>query len=86
MVSHLLFYQLVLIALAWLFFLLLYAWPRARARRPHPAAASTQTPPNRLSAWPRNHPVPCVSRTSRIPKCPLPRDPTRCRRRIDAPA
>jgi hypothetical protein len=32
MVSHLFFYQLALIALAWLFFLLLYAWPSDRAR------------------------------------------------------
>src|SRR5215831_5684891 len=38
MVSHLFFYQLALIALVWLFFLLLYAWPSERARRPHPAA------------------------------------------------
>jgi hypothetical protein len=36
MVSHLFFYQLALIALAWLFFLLLYTWPSDRARRPHP--------------------------------------------------
>jgi hypothetical protein len=40
MVPHLFFYQCVLIALVWLFFLLLYAWPRDRARRPHPAAPS----------------------------------------------
>jgi hypothetical protein len=38
MVSHLFFYQLALIALGWLFFLLLYAWPSDRAHRPHPAA------------------------------------------------
>ena len=38
MVSHLFFYQLALIALVWLFFLLLYAWPSDRARRPHPPA------------------------------------------------
>jgi hypothetical protein len=38
MVSHLLFSQLALIALGWLFFLLLYAWPSDRAHRPHPAA------------------------------------------------
>jgi hypothetical protein len=38
MVSHLFFYQLALIALVWLFFLLLYAWPSDRTRRPHPAA------------------------------------------------
>ena len=38
MVSHLFYYQLALIALVWLFFLLLYAWPSDRARLPHPAA------------------------------------------------
>jgi hypothetical protein len=38
MMLHLFFYQLALITLVWLFFLLLYAWPRDRARRPHPAA------------------------------------------------
>src|SRR3989441_12345823 len=38
MVSHLFFSQLALITLVWLFFLLLYAWPSDRARRPHPAA------------------------------------------------
>jgi hypothetical protein len=38
MVSHLFFSQFALIALLWLFFLLLYAWPSDRARRPHPAA------------------------------------------------
>jgi hypothetical protein len=37
MVPHLFFYQLVLIALVWLFFRLLYAWPSDRTRRPHPA-------------------------------------------------
>src|SRR5215510_7285249 len=31
MVSHLFFYQLALIALVWLFFLLFYAWPSDRA-------------------------------------------------------
>jgi hypothetical protein len=39
MVSHLFFYQLALIALVWLCFLLLSAWPSERARRPPPAAA-----------------------------------------------
>jgi hypothetical protein len=38
MVPHLFFYQCALIALVWLFFLLLYAWPSDRARLPHPAA------------------------------------------------
>src|SRR5712691_11792776 len=38
MVLHLFFYQLALIALVWLFFLLLYAWPSDRARFPTPAA------------------------------------------------
>ena len=38
MVSHLFFYQLALIVLAWLFVMLLYAWPSDRVRRPPPAA------------------------------------------------
>jgi hypothetical protein len=38
MVSHLFFYQLVLIALVWLFVMLLYAWLSERARHPSPAA------------------------------------------------
>jgi hypothetical protein len=38
MVSHLFFYQFALIALLWLFFLLLYAWPSDRTQRPNPAA------------------------------------------------
>jgi hypothetical protein len=36
-VSYLFFYQFALIALAWLSFLLFYAWPSDRARRPHAA-------------------------------------------------
>jgi IS1 family transposase/transposase-like protein len=36
--SHLFFYQLALLALVWLFVMLLYAWPRERARHPSPAA------------------------------------------------
>jgi hypothetical protein len=38
MVSHLFFYQFALIALVWLFCLLLYTWPSEHARYPHPAA------------------------------------------------
>src|SRR3989449_8606421 len=38
MVSHLFFYQFALLALVWLFFLLLYACPSEHARCPHPAA------------------------------------------------
>jgi IS1 family transposase len=38
MMSHLFFYQLALIALVWLFVMLLSAWPSDRARRPTPAA------------------------------------------------
>ena len=38
MVSHLFFYQLALIALVWLFVMLLYIWPSARVRHPTPAA------------------------------------------------
>jgi len=38
MVSQLFFYQIALIALVWLFVMLLYAWPSDRARRPSPAA------------------------------------------------
>jgi transposase-like protein len=36
--SHLFLYQLALIALMWLFVMLLYAWPSERARHPSPAA------------------------------------------------
>lgn len=39
MVSHLFFYQLALIALGWLFFLLLHVWPSERARCPTPAVS-----------------------------------------------
>ena len=38
MVSHLFFYQLALIALVWLFVMLLYVWPSDRVRRSTPAA------------------------------------------------
>src|SRR5215510_1791345 len=38
MVSHLCFYRLALIALVWLFVMLLSAWPSDRARYPSPAA------------------------------------------------
>ena len=38
MVSHLFFYQLALIALVWLFVMLLSACPSDRVRRPTPAA------------------------------------------------
>ena len=34
MESHLFLYQLALIALVWLFVMLLYAWPSERARHP----------------------------------------------------
>jgi len=51
MVSHLFFYQLALITLMWLFFLLFYAWPSERARRP-PLAASI-TPPRPRSNAPK---------------------------------
>jgi hypothetical protein len=54
MVSHLFVYQLALIALAWLFFLLLYAWPRDCARRPHPAAPSAPRRPR------SDAPTPCA--------------------------
>jgi hypothetical protein len=51
MVSHLFFYQLALITLMGLFFLLFYAWPSERARRP-PLAASI-TPPRPRSNAPK---------------------------------
>src|SRR5919108_5837952 len=38
MVSHLFFYQWVLLALVWLFLVLPYAWPREHAKRPQSAA------------------------------------------------
>ena len=91
MVSHLFYYQLALIALVWLFFLLLYAWPSDRARLPHPAAPialhrQRSNDPKPFAGLPRNRTVPCVSRTSHIPKRRLPCAPTRCRQRTDAPA
>jgi IS1 family transposase len=64
MVSHLFFYQLALIALVWLFFLLLYAWPSERARRPHPAAPIA---PRRLRS---NDPQPFAGLTQK-PHCAL---------------
>src|SRR4029453_8128652 len=64
MVPHLFFYQCALIALVWLFFLLLYAWPRDRARRPHPAAPSA---PRRKRS---NDPTPFVGLTKK-PHCAL---------------
>jgi len=92
MVSHLLFYQLALIALVWLFFLLLYAWPSDRTRRPHPAAPIAPHRPR------SKDPTPFAGLTQK-PHCalceqdlPHPQAPPcratrpRCRRRIDAPA
>src|SRR5215467_6430652 len=64
MVSHLFFSQLALITLMWLFFLLLYAWPSERARRP-PLAASI-TPPRPRS----NDPKPFAGLTQK-PSCAL---------------
>ena len=64
MVSHLFFYQLALIALVWLFFLLLYAWPSDRARRPTPTAPIA---PRRQHA---NDPKPCAGLTQQ-PHCAL---------------
>ncbi len=64
MVSHLFFSQFALIALVWLFFLLLYAWPRDRARRLHPAAPIA--PPRQRS----NDPTPFAGLTQK-PHCAL---------------
>ena len=64
MVSHLFFYQLALITLVWLFFLLLYAWPSDRARRPPPAAPIA--PPRQRS----NDPKPFAGLTQK-PYCAL---------------
>ena len=44
MVPELFFYQLVLIALVWLFLLLHYAWPHERANRPRSAEPEPLTP------------------------------------------
>src|SRR4030095_11915301 len=64
MVSHLFFYQLAQLALVWLFFLLRYAWPSERARRPHPAA------PIALHRQRSNDPNPFAGLTQK-PHCAL---------------
>jgi hypothetical protein len=64
MVSHLFCYQLALITLIGLFFLLLYAWPRDRPRRPHPAAPSAPRRPR------SNAPTPFASLPQQ-PHCAL---------------
>jgi len=77
MVSHLFFYQLALITLMWLFFLLLYSWPSDRARRPHPAAPIT--PRRQRSTAPKpfvglTHKPPCAlcEQEAAPPKAPPP--------------
>jgi IS1 family transposase len=64
MVSYLFFYQFALIALVWLFFLLLYAWSSDRARRPTPSAPIA--PPRQRS----NDPQPFAGLTQK-PHCAL---------------
>jgi transposase-like protein/IS1 family transposase len=49
--SHLFLYQLALIALVWLFVMLLYAWPRERAR--HPSSAAPIAPRRKRSTEPK---------------------------------
>ena len=64
MVSHLFFYQLALIILVWLFFLLLYAWPSEHARHPPPAV------PIALRRQRSNDPKPFAGLTQK-PHCVL---------------
>ena len=66
MVSHLFFYQLVLIALVWLFLLLHYAWPHERANRPRSAEPEPLTPKRPRS----KAPTPFAGLTQR-PQCAL---------------
>ncbi len=60
MVSHLFFYQLVLIALVWLCVMLQWAWPSDPAalcpthRIPHPHRPSATVRPHPLQASPQN--------------------------------
>jgi hypothetical protein len=63
MVSHLFFYQLVLIALVWLFLVLHSAGPCARAKRPRPAEPGP-LPPKRTRS---KEPTPFVGLTQRPP-------------------
>ena len=66
MVSHLFFYQLVLIALVWLFLLLHYAWPHERANHPRSAEPEPLTPKRPRS----KAPTPFAGLTQR-PQCAL---------------
>ena len=91
MVSHLFFYQFALIALVWLFFLLLYAWPSDRARRPHPAASiaprhQRSTAPKPFAGLPQQPHCALCEQDIPHPQAPPAVDPIRCRRLIDAPA
>ena len=66
MVSHLFFYQLVLIALVWLFLVLHSAGPCERAKRPRPAEPGPLTPKRTRS----KEPTPFAGLTQR-PPCAL---------------
>ena len=66
MVSHLFFYQLVLIALVWFFLLLHYAWPHECANRPRSAEPELLTPKRPRS----KAPAPFAGLTQR-PPCAL---------------
>jgi hypothetical protein len=89
MVSHLLYYQLAVLALAWLFVLLHVTGPkpgllappipakpkRKRSTEPKPFAGLTHRPHCALCERETVHPTPLL-------RC----HPSRCRRRTDAPA
>jgi hypothetical protein len=63
MVSHLFFYQLVLVALVWLCLMLQWAWPSDHAAVCPPAPEPTPPRPKR-----RREPAPCVGFTHK-PHC-----------------
>jgi len=82
MVSHLFFYQLVLIALVWLCLMLQWAWPSdpaaacppPRARRrwsPHPHSQNATVSPHPLRASPTSPIVTPVSRIVPLARTPL---------------
>lgn len=80
MVSHLLFYQLALIALVWLFVMLLSVWPSACARHPSPAAPIAPRRPRSTTPKPfagftdKPHCAACEQEAMPLP-CPPPVPP-----------
>jgi hypothetical protein len=80
MVSHLLYYQLALLALLWLFVLLPLSWPR-RSEPLHPVPATPLKPKRKRSPEPKafaglTHKPPCAlceQETGETPPAPPPR-------------